>query len=318
MRAQIAIEWAVKNGNRLAQAIPSNYVRYVDAAWMLRRPNSDFTDVSKASEIVEALLRAGIVPDQPVLETLVTSSVRVGKTGAALPVYASRQGPRDLSHGTLIQLVDRRATMALSAPRIHYDVLGTSVRANDLHTALVVASALRSRQTFHFVISIWVSHHKNDWKGVVELTRTMLRVLPENLLHSTHHLVISAMIEMAKPEHCSAPLANVILSNTLALHWVLAPRLESPSVAAIHILMRALINHGMSESAFQVYRDSERRSNWKSPVTSDAIFAVLAGELARREDIRSITHLTSAATRGGIYISAHFYSAVICGLIMPI
>ncbi|KAJ2869743.1 hypothetical protein GGH93_006073 [Coemansia aciculifera] len=318
MRAQIAIEWAVHNTSQLAQAIPSDYARSVHAAWMLRRPNSGFTDVSGAGKIVEALLRAGITPDLPVLETLVTSSVRVGEVGAALPVYASRQWPQNLSHGTLVDLVDRRATMALSAPRIHYDVLGASVRANDLHTVLVVASALRSRQVFHFVISIWVSHHKDDWKGIVELTRTMLRVLTDNLLHSTHHLVISAMMDMARPGYCNATLANVVLSNALALHWVLAPRLESPSVAAIHKLLRALIDHGMSESAFQVYRDSERRSNWKSPVSSDAIFAVLAGELARREDIRSIMHLASVATRGGIFISAHFYSAVICGLTMPI
>ncbi|KAJ2467486.1 hypothetical protein GGI03_001535 [Coemansia sp. RSA 2337] len=318
MRAQIAIEWAVQNTKQLAQAIPSDYARSVHAAWMLRRPNSDFTDVNSAGKIVEALLRAGIIPDQHVLETLVTSSVRVGEVGAALPVYASRQWPQSLSHRVLVDLVDRRTTMALSAPRIHYDVLGASVRANDFHTVLVVASALRSRQVFHFAISIWVSHHKDDWKGVVELTRTMLRVLTENLLHSTHHLVISAMMDMARPGHCNATLANVILSNALALHWVLAPRLESPSIAAIHKLMRALIDHGMSESAFQVYRDSERRPSWKSPVSSDAIFAVLAGELARREDIRSIMHLSSVATRGGIYISAHFYSAVICGLTMPI
>ncbi|KAJ2416287.1 hypothetical protein GGI10_001084 [Coemansia sp. RSA 2530] len=318
LRAQAAIEWAVQNTQQLAQAIPADYARYIHAAWMLRRPSVDFVDVSSAGHIVEALLRAGITPDQPVLETLVTSSVRVGEVGAALPVYASRQWPRDLPHSTLVDLVGRRTTMALSAPRIHYDVLGASVRANDLHSVLVAASALRSRQAFHLAISIWVSCHKSDWKGVVELTRTMLRVLPGNLLHSTHHLVISAMVGMARPENCSATLANVILSNTLALHWVLAPRLESPSVAAIHKLLRALIDHGMSESAFQVYRDSERRSNWASPVSSDAIFAVLAGELARREDVRSIMHLASVATRGGVFLSAHFYSAVICGLTLPI
>ncbi|KAJ2332478.1 hypothetical protein GGI00_002770 [Coemansia sp. RSA 2681] len=126
---------------------------------------------------------------------------------------------------------------------------------------------------------------------------------------------------MARPAHCSPSLANVILSNTLALHWVLAPRLESPSVAAIHQLMRALIDHGMSESAFQVYRDFERRPKWTgpgSPISSDAILAALAGELARREDIRSIMHLASVATRGGVFISAHFYTAVICGLTLSI
>ncbi|KAJ1959196.1 hypothetical protein GGI12_004462 [Dipsacomyces acuminosporus] len=114
--------------------------------------------------------------------------------------------------------------------------------------------------------------------------------------------------------------AKTILQNALALHFMLAPRLESPSIAAIHQLLSALTDHDRITDAFLVYRDAEMRPAWAEaarPVATEAIYSVLASGLARIEDIRSITHLTSVATSRGVPMSQNFYTAVICGLTKP-
>ncbi|KAI8319014.1 hypothetical protein GQ54DRAFT_299669 [Martensiomyces pterosporus] len=306
------------NRNHLAE-IPGDFAKHVQAAIMLRRPTRDFTDVDSAGAIVAEVLRSGVVPDVQVLETLATTCIRCSSALPALCIYASKRQPLGQPQYALVSLVALRSSMAKHRPRIHYDVLGTFVRNRDLDSALSVAVGQADREMFHVLLSVWTSHHVGDWKGAVRIVKTMLSTLDCPICHSTHHLAIKSMTTAIKHAQ-SGDDASTILQRTLALHWMLAPRLDTPSIAAIHRLLTLLVNHGRVSDAFHVYRDAEVRDEWTGPkkfVANEAIYAILADGLARMEDLRSITHLTGVATRSGIAMSLSFYTAVICGLTKP-
>ncbi|KAJ2395602.1 hypothetical protein GGI05_001510, partial [Coemansia sp. RSA 2603] len=239
-----------------------------------------------------------------------------------LSIYASREHGFELSGDTLVRLVGIRSTLSRRLPRTHFDVLGTLVRMGDLNGALIVVSALRNRQMFHFLLDLWKSTYTDDWRAIGTIAKAMVASLEDRILHSTHHLVLTATLGTLKtaPRH-QHKLKQEILSSALSLHWLLASRLESPSVAAIHQLITQLADSQLATSAFQVYRDAEQRgSQWaqsRRTFATEAIFAALARGLAQVSDTRSIMHLTSTANRLGIHISSHFYTAVICGLTDP-
>ncbi|KAJ1838187.1 hypothetical protein LPJ73_007152, partial [Coemansia sp. RSA 2703] len=322
-RARWAVEWVAKCPVRLRSLVNLEMAASVDSAWNLRRPTAEFKDVQTAGKVVLDLLRRDIIPDQTVLETLLSSSVRMHNIPQeVLSIYASREHGFELSGDTLVRLVGIRSTLSRRLPRTHFDVLGTLVRMGDLNGALIVVSALRNRQMFHFLLDLWKSTYTDDWRAIGTIAKAMVASLEDRILHSTHHLVLTATLGTLKtaPRH-QHKLKQEILSSALSLHWLLASRLESPSVAAIHQLITQLADSQLATSAFQVYRDAEQRgSQWaqsRRTFATEAIFAALARGLAQVSDTRSIMHLTSTANRLGIHISSHFYTAVICGLTDP-
>ncbi|KAJ1718767.1 hypothetical protein LPJ53_006324 [Coemansia erecta] len=322
-RARRAIEWAAKSPVSLRSLVNGDTAARVDSAWSLRRPTVEFKDMQTAGKVVLDLLRSDIIPDQAVLETLISSCVRMRNIPHdVLPVYASHEHNFGLSDSTLVRLVGIRSTLGRRLPRIHFDVLGTLVRLKSLDGALIVVSALRNRQMFHFLLDLWKSTYTDDWRAVNAITKSMVASLNGRIMHSTHHLVLTATLDTFKTaRRRQSKQANEILSAALSLHWLLAPRLETPSVAAIHQLITQLADSQMAARAFQVYRDAEQRGpQWaqsRRTFATEAIFAALARGLAQDSDTRSIMHLISTATRLGIYISSHFYTAVICGLTDP-
>ncbi|KAJ2634328.1 hypothetical protein GGF40_004273 [Coemansia sp. RSA 1286] len=331
-QAQADVKWALgckeesrkESKGSLALSLSKEVMQGIDAAWMLRRPITGLASASDAGDVVMALLRAGIVPDLPALKTLISLSVHQRSGSGICMLYASRKQSFGFSEYILVRLAEMRVSLGRQYPRIHYDVLGTLVRSGELGRASTVAAALKSRHAFHFLLQLWTDTFKRDWKAVGTIVRTLLRALDAKVLHSTHHLAITAILgEFKRALANKEKGSKAILQRTLSLHWQLAPRLESPSIAAVHQLLVALSEHGMMDSAFDVYRDLEKRKEWAGArskqgcLSNEAIVSVLAKALARKEDIRSIMHLANMATRTGVRVSSHFYSAVVLGLTDP-
>ncbi|KAJ2740440.1 hypothetical protein H4S06_006114, partial [Coemansia sp. BCRC 34490] len=128
-------------------AIPETIDRAIRAAWMLRHPASSVSvaDVELASSLVTELIRRECVPDRAVLEQLVSFSLSLGIQRAALFLYASRRESLGFPTHAVIKLAATRSHMAQHSPRIHYDVLGSLVRADDLDGALTLAMAMNNR-----------------------------------------------------------------------------------------------------------------------------------------------------------------------------
>ncbi|KAJ1727615.1 hypothetical protein LPJ61_004481, partial [Coemansia biformis] len=320
-RSQQLVLLAVQDPGTLATCLPPGLVARVSAAWMLRRPDPGFTDVDTAGAIVADQLRMAIVPDQAVVETLLSSAVRCSKAGAAVPIYASRHHPPGPPHAALVELAVLREALGKRIPRIHYDVLGTLVRAGNMDGALAVACALQSRQMFHLLISLWAARHPRDTSGIESIVRAMLEALDCKLLHSTHHIAVTSILRAGGALHPGAAKGRrALVLRALRLHRDLAPRLETPSAAAINQLMQAAADQDMVAAAFWVYHDAERRREWYAPrrhFANEAVLATLAGLVARHNDMRSIMHLTGVALRNNIATSSLFYTAVICGLTWP-
>ncbi|KAJ1730000.1 hypothetical protein LPJ72_004683 [Coemansia sp. Benny D160-2] len=300
-------------------AIPETIDRAIRAAWMLRHPASSVSvaDVELASSLVTELIRRECVPDRAVLEQLVSFSLSLGIQRAALFLYASRRESLGFPTHAVIKLAATRSHMAQHSPRIHYDVLGSLVRADDLDGALTLAMAMNNRRVFHLLLSLWSSRQPRDWKGVARIVQTMIDTLDCKILHPTQTLAISAMVGATKYRENSADV-TVILDTTLKLHWVLLVRLESVSVAAFQQLMQALVHKGMARKAFQIYRHAERYSEpdqLKRLFATDVLFAVLAKGLAQRGDFRSIMHLANAVTQRGVHMTLRFYTSLISGLL---
>ncbi|KAJ1818367.1 hypothetical protein LPJ75_001466 [Coemansia sp. RSA 2598] len=323
-QAQVDIRWAMGHeGSRLASLLSKESVRKIDAAWMLRRPKAGFAAAGAAGDVVADLLRAGIVPDPLVLKTLISMSVHQQSMAGICMLYASRKRSFGLSEYTLVRLAYMRESLGQVYPRIHYDVLGALVRSGELGRASTVAIALNSRHAFHFLLRLWTDAHRRDWRAVGTIVTTMLHTLDTKVLHSTHHLAVTAVLwEFKRALADKEKGSKEILKMALSLHWELAPRLESFSIAAVHQLLVALSDHGMMSSTFEIYRDIERRSqrpnsNSKSRqagLANEAIVCVLAKALARKGDIRSVMHLVSMTTRTGLRVSSRLYSAVVLGL----
>ncbi|KAJ2855496.1 hypothetical protein J3B02_002138 [Coemansia erecta] len=323
-QVQQDVRWAIEYKGDLASLLSKESAQRTDASWMLRRPKADFAKASAAGDVVMDLLRAGIVPDLPVLKTLVSLSVRERSMSGICMLYATRKISFGFPEYVLIRLTEMRKLLGRMYPRMHYDVIGTFVRSRELDQASLVAIALKSRHAFHFLLQLWTDTFKQDWRAVGTIISTVLRTLDTKLLHSTHHLAVTAVLREFKRALASKEKGSKeILKMTLSLHWKLAPRLESPSLAAVHQLLVALSDHGMKSSVFEIYRDMEKRKEWvgmrsrQGGLANEAILSVLAKSLARTEDIRSIMHLTDMATRTGLRVSFHFYSAVVLGLTDP-
>ncbi|KAJ2330195.1 hypothetical protein IWW51_000055 [Coemansia sp. RSA 2702] len=294
--------------------MPRDLRRRIDAAWMLRKPNSGFNDVEAAVAAVAELLRNALVPDMPVVATLVSSAIRCQRPGVVMPIYATAQRPQGVPASAMMDLAILRALLGKKHPRIHYDVLGLLVRSGDLGNALLVVSSIRSRQMIHLLLSLWASQHPRDVRGISRIVRVALSTLDGQLLHSTHHLAISSIL--SSPHGRSS--ATMLVDRALAVHRVMAPRLESPSLAAVNQLMRAAMEQKMYSHVFAVYRDAESRPKWLQPgaqFANGAIMATLGECLARHLDMRSIATLTSVVTRSHIHAAPPFYTAIISGLV---
>ncbi|KAJ2826517.1 hypothetical protein IWW50_002319 [Coemansia erecta] len=320
MRAQLSIqclpqslhkrlEWAANNPTELASYIPQNVRRQIHAAWMLRKPNAQFRDVEAAGAAVGLLLQHALVPDEAAVATLVSSAVRCGRADVLRPVYARTGQLHAVAAPALVDLAVLRAQLYVKRPRIHYDVLGSLVRGGDLHGALEVARALRSRRMFHVLLAMWAAQGVRRVRGIVQIVSAALDTLDGRLLHSTHHLAIVSILNAQQDHEPSRVHA------ALAVHRLLAPRLESPALAAVNQLMRAAIREHMGVHAFSVYRDAESRPAWQRAwFGSGALMATLGEFLARHEDVRSIMHLSTVVTRRHFLAAPQFYTAIVSGL----
>ncbi|KAJ2780120.1 hypothetical protein H4R18_003624 [Coemansia javaensis] len=285
-----------------AARLPARLARRLAAAWMLRRPSSDFGDVAAAAAVVGELARAAVAPDAAAAATLVAAALRCGRAAAALALYGPADGLRGL-----------RAALERRSPRVHFDVAAALVRGGDLRGALAVARAVRSRLLFHVLLALWAARRPGDARGVAAIVRAALAALDGRLLHSTHHCAIAAALAGPPLASAAAPARRRRLRLALRLHGALAPRLESPSPAAVARLVRAALDAAMPAAAFAVYRGAERLGSR----AREPLLAALAGFLARAGDMRCIMHLTAVAARSRIPMTPRFYAAVICGLAHP-
>ncbi|KAJ2774263.1 hypothetical protein IWQ57_000907, partial [Coemansia nantahalensis] len=308
--------------SRMPPRLPPDLVAKIDAVWMLRRPRENFVDVETAGQIIADMLRAGVVPDRAAAETLVSSAVRCGRAAAVAVVYASESRLLGLERATLVSLAVLREAMSGPQPRIHYDVMGTLARAGDLDGAIAVASAMQSRLMFHVLASLWAAQHPDDTQGIDKIVRSALAALDCRFQHSTHHTAITSILRAGAVPHAdsAAQKRKGLVQQALRLHRDMAPRLETPSAAAISQLMQAAFGQGMATAALWLYRDTERRREWcASPgrFEKDAIVATLAGFFARQRSMRAIAHLSDAVLWSGISRLPSFYAAVVCELAQP-
>ncbi|KAJ2496766.1 hypothetical protein GGH96_005601 [Coemansia sp. RSA 1972] len=312
------LEWAVDHSDKLAEHIPHTVREQMDAAWMLRKPTDQFQDVRTAGVVIGALLARAIIPDVAAMATLVSSAVRCGQARVLAPVYGMAGQMHGVASTALVELAVLRAQLGVRYPRMHYDVLGTLVRSNDLHGALEVARAMRSQQMYHVLLKMWAAHdthaskaninrHSRRVQDIVQIIDDALDTVSERFLHSTHHLAIASILSARNDSSC--------VRAALMVHQKLAPRLVSPSLPAINQLMRAAIGANMGSSAFSLYRDIEARGEHDSAWhTSGTLMATLGEFLAQHEDMRSLVHLSTAVTRRHIAAAPQFYTAVVCGL----
>ncbi|KAJ2574287.1 hypothetical protein GGH19_003927 [Coemansia sp. RSA 1807] len=312
------LEWAVDHPEQLAEHIPHNVREQIHAAWMLRKPTDQFQDVQMAGIVVGALLARGIIPDVAAVATLVSSAVRCGRADVLAPVYGMAGQMHGVAASTLVELAVLRNQLGVRYPRMHYDVLGTLVRSNDLQGALEVARAMRSQQMYHVLLKMWAAQgthmSKTNTHGytrrvqdIVQIIDDALNTVGERFLHSTHHLAITTILGMKHDSSC--------VRAAISVHQKLAPRLISPSLPAINQLMRAAIGANMGSSAFSLYRDIEARGEHDSAWhTSGTLMATLGEFLAQHEDMRSLVHLSTVVTRRHITAAPQFYTAVVCGL----
>ncbi|KAJ1853368.1 hypothetical protein GGH12_002621 [Coemansia sp. RSA 1822] len=315
------LEWAVDNPEELAVRVPCAVREQMDAAWMLRKPTEQFQDVQTAGAVVGALLAHAIIPDVAAVATLVSSAVRCGCASVLAPVYGMAGQTHRAAASAMVELAVLRTQLSARYPRMHYDVLGTLVRSNDLCGALEVARALRSQQMYHVLLKMWAAHDSASKtnanrctrrvQDIVQIIDAALDTVGERFLHSTHHLAITTILSA---QHGSVPNASCVRA-ALMMHQKLAPRLVSPSLPAINQLMRAAIGANMGSSAFSLYRDVEARGEQDSSwLTSGPLMATLGEFLAQHEDMRSLVHLSTVVTRRHVTAAPQFYTAVICGL----
>ncbi|KAJ2726760.1 hypothetical protein GGI07_000271 [Coemansia sp. Benny D115] len=312
-RIRSLVHWAYEHRDQLSGFTESLFGAQVLACWSLRRPTPAFTDVRTAGTAIHGLLQRRVVPDCQALCALISSAVRTQQASVVLPIYASQAYPQRIPPDVLIRLVSVRDSLGKAYPRLHFDVLGSLIRANNgIHHPMLVAVGLQDQLTFHFVLKQWAKYHPEDWRSIQALVNAMLQSTTSKILHSTHHLAIVSMLGAFRHLKGSAPNASAVLLAGLRIHRKLLPRLESQSLPAMHQLIRALTASEYSNLAYNMYRAAARQL---SPLATEPLVAALAEYFARREDMRSIMHLVSMVTRQDVRVSLHFYSAVITGLL---
>ncbi|KAJ2711737.1 hypothetical protein H4R19_003101 [Coemansia spiralis] len=224
----------------------------------------------------------------------------------------------DLPHTALVGLAVLREALGKRQPRIHYDVLGTLVRAGDLDGAITIASAVRSRLMFHLLASQWAARHPGHAQGVDSIVRSALAVLDCKFLRSTHHTAVTSILGATTgPQPGTATPKKELVRRALCLHRELAPRLETLSAPAINRLMQAAFDHNMASAALWVYHDAERRQALCAPrrrFSDDAIIATLAGFFTRQPNLRSFVRFIDVPSRSGLSRRHNLFTAMICEL----